>query len=114
MGNFWDTGSTTCFVIGIIVGAVLMPLIGLVFVVDGVSKLTKFGSMYFSKPKDANPEEAKKGPLLLHQLSELSPEINASGVGACAARWTKVRAAAKDTGAVNMTNENRLDPKKDE
>merc|ERR1712014_65725 len=112
MGNFWDTGSTTCFVIGIIVGAVLMPLIGLVFVVDGVSKLKKFGSMYFSKPKNANPEEAEKGPLLLNQRSDLSPEINASGVGACAARWTQGRAAVKKVGAVNMTNENRPDPKK--
>merc|ERR1712137_14553 len=68
--TFWDTGSTTCLVIGIIVGAVLMPLIGLVFTVDGVSKLKKYGSMYFSKPTNAKPEEAKKGPLLLHQLSD--------------------------------------------
>merc|ERR1712187_944198 len=63
--TFWEAGRTKCLVIGIIVGVDLTPLIGLVFTVDGISKLMKFGTMYLSKPEDANLEEAQEGPLLL-------------------------------------------------
>lgn len=54
MAVFWATRSWGFLAIGFVVGGLLMPVIGLIFLHDGIKKLLKFGALYLALKSTRN------------------------------------------------------------
>lgn len=60
LATFWADGRTAFFGVGFVVGVLLMPLIGLLFAVDGNAKVQKFRSLYFGGGAEGEEEDGEQ------------------------------------------------------